>query len=86
MGWHDVFFGPAVYITYNEDGYYIGETSKGIRSKGTQGRGVDLDDLMVAIPAPANKHDRCAVETGHLFQISRFTRRGYILCGSSQGF
>ncbi len=66
MGWRDVLFGPAVYITYNEDGYYIGETSKGIRSKGTQGRGVDLDDLIVAIPAPANKRDRCAIETGFI--------------------
>jgi hypothetical protein len=41
MGWYDVLFGPVVYIMYNEDGYYIGETSKGIRSKSTQGRGVD---------------------------------------------
>ena len=66
MGWYDVLFGPAVYITYNEDGYYIGETSKGIRSKSTLGRGVNLDDLIVAIPAPANRRDRRAVETGFI--------------------
>jgi hypothetical protein len=57
-------FGPAVYVTYNEDGYYIGETSKGIRSRNSGGRGVDLDNLVIALPAPTSKRDRCAVETG----------------------
>jgi hypothetical protein len=56
--------GPAVYVTYDEDGYYIGETSKGIRSRNTGGRGIALDKLVMALPAPASKRDRCAVETG----------------------
>ena len=63
-------FGPTVYITYDKSTgqYRIGETAKGMRSLSTGGRGwPKSEEVIVDIPAPADKGERLALETA-LFQ------------------